>query len=1019
MLWDDIEGLCLAPLCSCGCKCGVAQKLSKLQQDQKVIQFLMGLNDTYSVMRGYVLMSSPLPSIGQVYNILLQEESQREIQSGAHFMSDSASLAVNTKFQSGSSQGFRRKFNFESKKSILHCNYCKKPGHLIDKCYKLHGFPADFKFTKPKRMVAHVEVADTNNNNGVSSPGTPSALLVSDSNAPSSVNFAGNSAHTACLINSNYITWIIDSGASDHMCAHKSLFSSINPLAQPITVSLPNGHTITISSIGTVPISPDLILQNVLFVPHFKFNLLSVHKLTEQLHCTIHFSHDGCFLQGSSLKMPLALGKLNKGLYLFSHVVPDSMLGISSFSSPQYCNNVEKSYHNSTVSSSVQPNPELPLRKSTRSIKPPTYLQDYIHPYQSSCKAATCACTIPSLCTNASLHVPVSSCHYVSRFLSTPVSEPHLYEEAIKFPEWKDVIAKEFSVLEAKTWELVSLPPGKKAISCKWVFKIKHHVDGSIERYKASLVVKGFTQKLGVDYTEFFFPVVKMTTIRTLVVVVKKGWHMSQLDVNNAFLHGDLHDDVPPDNGTLSFVIFYLIEGITRLKMITLFSTRSQVLPLFFLAVYIDDILVMGNDMSEITSVKQALDSTFKIKDLSPVHYFMGIEFNHVPDGIILSQRKFTLELLNEFDPPDSTVVVSPLDLNVKFLHKTGLPISDPSLYRKLVGKLNFITHTRPDLAFCVQHLSQFMFDPRLPHWTATLHVLRYLKNDPAQGLFFSNTPSFSIQGYCDADWGACPHSRRSVSGFVILLEFEVPGVIHVPIKCDNQDAIYIAKNLVYHERTKYIDIDCHFVREKLSSGLITLSYTPTKDQLDDVLTKPLTGLQHHAIIGKLAATCACTIPSLCTNPLLHVPVSSYHNVSQFLSTPVSEPHSYKKAIKYHEWQDAIAKEFSVLEANKTWELVPLPPGKKAISCKWVFKIKRHADGSIERYKARLVVKGFTQKLGVDYTETFSPIVKMTTIRTLVAVVVKKGWHMSQLDVNNTFLHGDLHEDVYMKLKMF
>ncbi|XP_074349363.1 uncharacterized protein LOC141689087 [Apium graveolens] len=161
MLWDDVDSLCLIPVCSCGCTCGASLKLSKFQQDQHMIQFLMGLNDSFTVIRGSNLMKSPLPSLGQVYSLLLQEETQREIHVNTHFHADSASLAVNS-YRPGQYTGYNRK-TADAKKA--HCNYCKKPSHTIDKCFKLHGFPPDFKFNRnfpnQKKVVAQVEISDS------------------------------------------------------------------------------------------------------------------------------------------------------------------------------------------------------------------------------------------------------------------------------------------------------------------------------------------------------------------------------------------------------------------------------------------------------------------------------------------------------------------------------------------------------------------------------------------------------------------------------------------------------------------------------------------------------------------------------------------------------------------------------------------------------------------------------------------------------------------------------------------
>ncbi|KAK9064777.1 hypothetical protein SSX86_016159 [Deinandra increscens subsp. villosa] len=322
--------------------------------------------------------------------------------------------------------------------------------------------------------------------------------------------------------------------------------------------------------------------------------------------------------------------------------------------------------------------------------------------------------------------------------------------------------------------------------------------------------------------------------------------------------------------------------------------TKSMGSSVVHLAIYVDDILLTGNDHLEMTALKSFLHNTFKIKDLGSLHYFLGLEIVSHPAGYSMTQKKFALDLLKEFDDPQLPAVHSPLPVHLQLPLNMGDSISDPLQYRRLVGKLNYLTHTRPDLSFAVQFLSQFMQNPKQPHWDAAMYTLRYVRNTSSHGLFFNNSSDFKLEAYCDSDWASCPNTRRSISGYFVLLggspiswkskkqatislssaeaeyrsmrrvtaelawltrllhEFNLPNMEPIPLKCDSQAAIHIAKNPVYHERTKHIEIDCHFVREKLEAGLISLHHVPSAEQLADILTKSLPPPIHQYLLSKL-----------------------------------------------------------------------------------------------------------------------------------------------------------------------
>ncbi|GMJ05011.1 hypothetical protein HRI_004170300 [Hibiscus trionum] len=559
-----------------------------------------------------------------------------------------------------------------------------------------------------------------------------------------------------------------------------------------------------------------------------------------------------------------------------------------------------------------------PVRRSSRVVQKPSYLQHY------HCNNISSSCQYPieNHISSSSLSPDYSA--FISNISST--SEPSFYHQAAKSPQWRAAMDEELNAMEAfKTWTVVPLPPVKVPIECKWVYRIKHNADGSIDRYKARLVAKGFTQIEGVDYIETFSPVAKLTSFKVLLsLVAQNNWHLIQLDVNNAFLNDTLDEEVymklPLGYGSYekdSNMVCKLQKSIYGLKQasrqwFTAFS--SVVLQLGFnqspsdhslfvkgtgdslicLLVYVDDIIIGGKDHALVMQIKDQLKIHFKLKELGTLKYFLGFEVARNEKRISLSQRYYALQLLKD----TSVMAKKPVSLLVLCPHKLskteGELLQDPQMYRRLVGRLLYLTHTRPDITYTVHLLSQFVSAPRKPHLLAANHLLSYIKQTPGLGLFFSSSSSMQLSAFVDSDYSSCPDTRRSTTGYCTflggtlifwrskkqhtvsrssceaeyramtsatcelvwlqaLLAFFQIHVTHAALYCDNQSAIFLASNQVFHERTKHIEVDCHFIREKINAGFLKLFHVRSSHQLANVFTKALHSPAFHSIISKLS----------------------------------------------------------------------------------------------------------------------------------------------------------------------
>lgn len=283
-------------------------------------------------------------------------------------------------------------------------------------------------------------------------------------------------------------------------------------------------------------------------------------------------------------------------------------------------------------------------------------------------------------------------------------------------------------------------------VGCKWIFKLKKNSDGTIARHKAHLVAKGYTHKYGVDFSDTFSPVVKQPTIHLILSIsVSYQWEIKQLDVNNAFLHGNLEEEIyisqPPgfiDKANPNYVckLHKALYGLKQAPQAWFFQLYSHLLTIGFkaskcdpslflyrqdgviiyLLIYVDDIIVIGNNSQSVQDLISTLAATFALKNLGDLNHFMGIEVKRTTAGIHLSQKRYILELLEKAQLIDSKPVSTPMAPRVVVSQHDGDNFLDPTLYKTLVGSLQYVTITQPNIAFSVNKAYQFLACPTTSH---------------------------------------------------------------------------------------------------------------------------------------------------------------------------------------------------------------------------------------------------------------------------------------------------------------
>ncbi|CAL8080031.1 unnamed protein product [Prunus armeniaca] len=615
---------------------------------------------------------------------------------------------------------------------------------------------------------------------------------------------------------------------------------------------------------------------------------------------------------------------LNQKLHISRHVIHDeSLFPFKVLKSPPISTTVASSnprpvnisvtlphtssqQSTSSAQSSMEPHSELPMSNNTESLE---FSSGSILPVTSTNQLEV----VLPISPNSNIHessdayvMPHSTnCHPMQTRLKSGVVQkrqfpefscfatmltsviepeaPTYFKAAAAQPEWQQAVAEEIQALQLQgTWNLVPPPPDKNIVGCRWIYKIKRNSYGTISRYKARLVAQGFSQEHSLDYDETFSLVVRHTTVRlVLSLAAMFKWDLRQLDVKNAFLHGELQEEAPRA-WNAKFKGYLPSLGSQSSHSDPSLFVRQNSTSVVILLLYVDDIIITGSDTQVVQSVIDSFGEVFDMKDIGRLTYFLGLEVHYQDNGdIFVNQAKYARDLFKKAGMDTCKPCLTPIKPHQSVLKDEGTLLSDPTLYRSLVGALQYLTFTRPDISFAVNTVCQFMNAPTDTHFALVKRILRYLQGTLQYGITFSPS-SMLLSGYCDSDWAGDPNTRRSTTSYVVFLgdnpiswsskkqaavsrsstEAEYRALancaadiawirqimcdLHMTlpeapiIHSDNMLALALSVNPVFHSCIKHLEIDYHFVRERIQCRDLVVQYIPTDGQVADILSKGL-----------------------------------------------------------------------------------------------------------------------------------------------------------------------------------